>query len=194
MTDVQAFGRLKRIYDEMPAKEISWIAGGALRSFLVGDKVKDLDIFSSDPESVLSKFKNSESFKLGHENDFISNFYKDGLCYQVIKKYKYNSPKETIDSFDFTIVCAAIGIDGIITDERFYIDNAQKRLVVKSLPKPLSTVKRMAKYCQRGYSMCPIGLAKILKAVQENPINWNDPNQNEIEFYPDGTPTFRGLD
>ena len=109
----------------------------------------------------------------------------------MIKKYKYKSPQETIDSFDFTIVCAAIGPEGIITDERFYIDNAQRRLVVKSLPKPLSTVKRGMKYSMRGYSMCPVGLAKILKAVQENPINWEDPEQNDIEFYPDGTPTFR---
>lgn len=194
MSEVQAFGRLKSLYEKMPAKEISWIAGGALRSFLVGDKVKDLDIFSSDPEKVLSAFKSDDSFKVGHENDFISNFYKDNMCYQVIKKYKYQSPQETIDSFDFTIVCAAIGQDGIITDERFYIDNAQRRLVVKSLPKPLSTVRRGMKYCQRGYYMCPVGLAKILKAVQENPINWEDPSQNEIEFYPDGTPSFRGLD
>lgn len=194
MSEVQAFGRLKSLYKKMPAKEISWIAGGALRSFLVGDKVKDLDIFSNDPESVLSAFKADDTFKIGHENDFISNFYKDGICYQVIKKYKYKSPQETIDSFDFTIVCAAIGPEGIITDERFYIDNAQRRLVVKSLPKPLSTVKRGMKYSMRGYSMCPVGLAKILKAVQENPINWEDPEQNDIEFYPDGTPTFRGLD
>lgn len=81
-----------------------------------------------------------------------------------------------------------------MVDERFYIDNAQKRLVVKSLPRPLSTVKRAIKYSGRGYKMCPVGLAKILKAVQDNPINWENPSENEIEFYPDGTPTFRGLD
>ena len=37
-------------------------------------------------------------------------------------------------------------------------------------------------------------LAKILKKIQENPIDWNNPSENEFEFYPDGTPTFRGLD
>lgn len=48
MSEVQAFGKLKALYDAMPAKDISWIAGGALRSYLVGDRVKDLDIFSAE--------------------------------------------------------------------------------------------------------------------------------------------------
>lgn len=194
MAEIQCFGAIKNIYDAMPAKEISWIAGGALRSYLVGDRVKDLDIFSANPEAVLEAFKSRDDFKAGFENDFIANFYKEGMCYQVIKKYKYDNQKDTIASFDFTIIAASIGPDGLVVDDRFYVDNAQKRLVVKSLPKPLSTVKRGMKYCGRGYVMCPVALAKILKAVQENPINWDDPEQNEIEFYPDGTPSFRGLD
>lgn len=194
MSEVQAFGALKALYDKMPAKEISWIAGGALRSYLLGERVKDLDIFSNNPKAVQEHFASDSSFKAGFQNDLIANFYKDGICYQVIKKYQFSTPKETIDNFDFTIICCALGQDGIVADDRFYIDNAQKRLVVKSLPKPLSTVKRAMKYSKRGYAMCPIGLAKILKAVQDNPINWDDPNQNEIEFYPDGTPSFRGLD
>lgn len=194
MTEVQAFGRLKSIYDELPAKEHCWIAGGALRSFLVGDRVKDLDIFSKTPSLIEAALCMDDRFKIGKVNEFIANFYKDGLCYQVIKKYPFTSQKETIDNFDFTCIAASIGPDGIVTDERFYIDNAQKRLVVKSLPRPLSTVKRALKYSKRGYVMCPVGLAKILKAVQENPIDWKNPSQNEIEFYPDGTMTFRGLD
>ena len=193
MSEVQAFGKVKSIYESLPTQNC-WIAGGALRSYLVGDRVKDLDIFSSDPEKTLSAFKESDNYKQGFENDFVSNLYRDGIHYQIIKKYPYASQKETIDSFDFTIVCASIGPDGIVVDDRFYIDNAQKRLVVKSLPKPLSTMKRAIKYSGRGYAMCPVGLAKILRTIQENPIDWENPSQNEIEYYPDGTPSFRGLD
>jgi hypothetical protein len=192
--NVQCFGMLKNIYDNMPSKDNAWIAGGALRSFLVADKVKDIDIFSYDVQKTLSDFRSDISFELRNENEFIANFYKNNLCYQVIKKYSFSGPQETIDNFDFTIICAAIGKDGVVTDPRFYIDNAQKRLVVKSLPKPLSTMKRALKYTSRGYLLCPVSLAKILKAIQERPINWENPSENEIEFYPDGTPTFRGLD
>lgn len=193
MSEVQAFGHVKALWDSLPIKSC-WIAGGAMRSWLVGDLVKDIDIFSNDPDAVLTAFKADESFKPGHENDFIAHFYKDNMRYEVIKKYRYASQKETIENFDFTIICASYGPDGIVVDDRFYIDNAQKRLVVKALPKPLSTIKRAIKYSGRGYAMCPVGLAKILKQIQENPIDWDNPSQNEIEFYPDGTPSFRGLD
>lgn len=193
MSEVQAFGIAKSIYEKLPTKNC-WIAGGAMRSWLTGDRVKDVDIFSADPAVTLASFKADETFKAGHENDFIAHFYRDNLRYEIIKKYAYQNQKETIENFDFTIICASIGPDGIVTDERFYIDNAQRRLVVKSLPKPLSTIKRAIKYSGRGYAMCPVGLAKILKQIQENPIDWANPSQNEIEFYPDGTPSFRGLD
>lgn len=193
MSEVQAFGHVKALWESLPTKKC-WIAGGALRSWLVGDRVKDIDIFSANPKETLEAFKSSEAFKFGRENDFIAHFYKDGLRYEIIKKYTFATQKETIDNFDFTIIAASYGPEGLIVDERFYVDNAQRRLVVKSLPKPLSTIKRAIKYAGRGYAMCPVGLAKILKKIQENPIDWRNPSQNEIEFYPDGTPSFRGLD
>lgn len=193
MSEVQAFGKVKAIYEALPTKEC-WIAGGAMRSWLTGEKVKDIDIFSADPSKVLEAFKQNSEWKADVENDWIAHFYKDKLRYEVIKKYSYANQLDTINSFDFTIICASYGPDGVVVDERFYIDNAQRRLVVKSLPKPLSTMKRAIKYAGRGYAMCPVGLAKILKKIQENPIDWSNPNQNEIEFYPDGTPSFRGLD
>lgn len=193
MSDVQAFGKVKAIYDEFPTKEC-WIAGGAMRSWLTGERVKDIDIFGPEPLKIADAFRGNSDWKAGFENDLIANFYKDSLCYQIIKKYPFVSQQETVDSFDFTIICASYGPDGVVVDERFYIDNAQRRLVVKALPKPLSTMKRAIKYAGRGYAMCPVGLAKILKKIQENPIDWSNPSQNEIEFYPDGTPSFRGLD
>lgn len=193
MEKVQAFWIAKSIFDSLPTQNC-WIAGGAMRSWLVGDPVKDIDIFSSDPDAVIAAFEESDNYKAGVKNDFIAHFYRKDVRYEIIRAYKFNSPQETIDSFDFTIVCAAYGSYGLVADERFYIDNAQKRLVVKSLPKPLSTIKRALKYSKRGYIMCPVGLSKILKTIQENPINWENPKENDIDFYPDGTPTFRGLD
>ncbi len=194
MTEVQAFGTIKSIYEALPAKEICWIAGGAMRSHLLGERVKDYDIFSKTPELIVSEFLKDESYSKGIENDFFANFYKEKKCFQIIKKYAFGSQKETIENFDFTIICASFGKEGFVFDERFFIDNAQKRLVVKSLPKPLSTMKRAIKYSKRGYTMCPVGLGKIVRAINELEIDWKNPDQNQIDFYPDGAPTFRGLD
>ena len=80
MSEVQAFGRIKAIYDALPTKDC-WIAGSAMRSFLVGERAKDLDIFSADPDKTIAAFKADISFKAGKENQFIANFYKNGLCY-----------------------------------------------------------------------------------------------------------------
>lgn len=165
-----------------------------MRSFLVGDPVKDIDIFSETPHETLAAFNSDTRFSKTIENEFVAHFYKDKLRYEVIKKYPFRTQRQTIETSDFTVICAAYGPDGLTVDDRFYVDNAQKRLVVKSLPKPLSTMKRALKYAHKGYYLCPVNLSKILRAIQENPIDWNSPEQNEIDFYPDGTPTFRGLD
>lgn len=193
MATIQAFGKIASIYNDLPTKSC-WIAGGSMRSFLTGDRVKDIDIFSADPQNTLDAFKADTRFSKSVENEFIAHFYKDNLRYEVIKKYPFESQRQTIENFDFTIICAAWGPEGLTVDDRFYVDNAQKRLVVKSLPKPLSSMKRALKYAHKGYYLCPVNLSKILRAIQENHIDWNAPDQNEIDFYPDGTPTFRGLD
>jgi hypothetical protein len=191
--EIQAFGHVKEVWESLPTKSC-WIAGGCMRSWLVGDRVKDVDIFSEDPEETLRAFKANDNYTAGRENDFIAHFYRDKLRYEIIKKYAFSNQQETIDNFDFTIIAACFGPDGLVVDERFYIDNAQRRLVVKQLLKPLSTMRRALKFTGRGYRICPKGLARIMRAIQENPIDWDNPKANDIEFYPDGTPAFRGLD
>lgn len=174
--------------------ENCWIAGGCMRSFLVGERAKDVDIFSADPDSIVAFLENREDFKKSFGNEFFQNFVHDGLTYQFIKKYKYNTPQETIDSFDFTLITAAFSKEGFISHERFYLDNAQKRLVIHNLPLPLSTMKRALKYAARGYMLCPVSLSRLIRTINELQIDWNNPDQNQIDFYPDGTPTFRGKD
>lgn len=190
--EVQWAVQLKEIAKNLPTD--CWIAGGCLRSFLVGEKPKDIDIFSNNPEKVISYLSENDKFKKAFGNDFFQNFKYNNLTYQVIKKYTYETPQDTIDSFDFTIISAAFYKDELVLHDRFYLDNAQKRLVVNKLPFPLSSMKRSLKYVSRGYAMCPVNLSKILRAINELNIDWNNPDENQIDFYPDGTATFRGLD
>ena len=124
----------------------------------------------------------------------MKNFKHEGGAIQVIKKYAYETPQETIDDFDFTIVTAAFDGRNFITHERFYLDVAQRRIVITNLVKPLNTLKRALKYASRGFVMCPIAMSRLAKAINLKKIDWDNPNQNVIDFYPDGTPTFRGID
>ena len=188
-----------------------WVAGGSLLSAASNEYVNDFDIFTNpetNPESIINYFKgNSEdgsprfvSIETTFENDFVINLlvrpqkYNRPRKIQIIKKYRYDSPEECIINFDFTCIAAAYDGNFLYCHDRFFADALQKRLVINSLPKPLSTMKRIVKYAGRGFVPCPVGLAKVAKAINEMDIDWDNPDQNDFEFYPDGTPMFRGLD
>lgn len=195
----QCFYRLNELYNKIPedARRICWIAGGCFRSYIEDKEPKDLDIFSNDPHYIVNVFENSELFKKGYDGPSVTNFYlKDGKApiFQVVKRHNFRTQEATLNNFDFTIVQASYGLDGFCYHPRFFADNAQKRLVISNIIKPHSSIKRAFKYTSRNYKLCPIGLAQLLKAVQENPIDFDNPDENEIEFYPDGTATFVGID
>jgi hypothetical protein len=175
------------------AKTNFWIAGGCFIGIVTGSRIKDIDVFTPDAAPVIDEFK-SRGYLETFENDWIKNFKHEGLTIQVIKKYAYDSPQKTIDDFDFTIVSAAYNGKEFIAHERFYLDVAQRRIVITNLVKPLNTLKRAMKYASRGFVMCPVGLSRLAKEINLLKIDWENPDQNVIDFYPDGTTTFRGID
>jgi hypothetical protein len=67
-----------------------------MRSWLTGERVKDIDIFSPSPEAVVSAFAADASYKASFNNDFIANFYRDRCCFQIIKKYAFTTQRETM--------------------------------------------------------------------------------------------------
>lgn len=176
----------------MPRPSI-YIAGGCFSSLLAGRKVKDIDVFTDNQEGLIAALEKS-GMKPTFKNYWVCNFKIGKFTVQVVRGYEYHRPVDVIESFDFTIVCAVYDGESLYVDERFFMDNAQHRLVVRALPKPLSTMQRMMKYASRGYRVCPKGLAEVAKAVNKMEIDWDNPDDNKIEFYPDGTPKFLGLD
>jgi hypothetical protein len=49
---------------------------------------------------------------------------------------------------------------------------------------PLGSLKRLQKYIQKGYEACNGSILTIAKRLSV--VDYSDPNQNDIEFYPDG--------
>jgi len=184
-------GRLDFLFKNATSK--FWIAGGCFIGIVTGSRIKDIDVFAPDPARVIDEFK-SRGYMETFENDWVKNFQHKGLIIQVIKKYVYATPQQTIDDFDFTIVSAAYDGKDFIAYERFYLDVAQRRIVITNLVKPLNTLKRAIKYASRGFVMCPVALSRLAKDINLLKIDWENPDQNVIDFYPDGTPTFRGID
>jgi len=129
------------------------IAGGAIRDYLTGDKIKDIDIFCQDKESeeVLLKYL-QEKYILLNENNLLGNFTVNDRWIQVIKgKYGDLSTDDLIKSFDFTICGAMMRGNGEFKFlPTFFQDCLAKHLRINGIPFPLSTLERMQKYIKKG--------------------------------------------
>lgn len=171
------------------------VAGGAVRDYLTGDKIKDIDIFCQDQaaEEALLKFLR-EKHKLLNENNLLGNFIVNERWFQVIKgKYGDMSTDDLIRSFDFTICGAMVQGNGEVRFlPTFFQDCLAKHLRINTINFPLSTLERMQKYIKKGYTACNGTLLTVAKAIQT--VNFDNPAQDTLRFYPDGTPRFFGID
>ena len=172
---------------------VYWIAGGAITSAITGEKINDYDIFSPTPELLRDKLKEAIGYA-SYEHEFFTNFWINNRKIQVITRYSPESPQAIFNTFDFTIVCGAYNGKEFYCHDRFWQDIGTRRLVVNDLFFPLKTMERVAKYSRRGYTVCPVGLLNIAKAINALQIDWDNPSENDLSFYPDGTPRFMGPD
>jgi hypothetical protein len=198
----------KLIFDDLP-KNIKYgvfIAGGAVRDYLTDSEINDIDLFVTDQgvlDNLIAFFK--EKGKLINENKILANYkYKD-KWFQIIKNRFFESPRQLIDSFDFTICQAVVYVENISVNEgetkdqmefefneTFFQDSLAKHLRTATINFPLSTLERMQKYIKKGYTACNGTLLNVAKAIHATDIN--DPNNNNLFFYPDGSARFVGVD
>lgn len=182
-----------------------WIAGGSIRDYFSKEKIKDIDLFFPNEEhfikclSYFGIYKNNsllESFQGGNNyetknkdteivfqnNNAIKINYKKQTI-DIIKHY-FESPEETILNFDFTCCSAAIDGKNIYIHDTFFQDLASKRLIINSLPYPVSSLYRLQKYIKKGYTMCSGGLISLAMAISEKEIHMDEEFEAKHEFYP----------
>ena len=137
-------------------KKDFYIAGGCIRSMILNEEVKDVDIFITkevDVEKFLSHVKEEHCFE---RSFFISdnavNFTIHGIKYQIVTTVQ-NSPKKLIDEFDFTI-----NMNYYENNSEPYIENKQ-HILDKQLKfnlkcrNRLGTLSRVTKFVERGYKV-----------------------------------------
>lgn len=149
----------KAVVDLLQANPKVFMAGGFIRSVITNEPVNDIDLFTNSKEASQAA-ANGLTDRLGpvHETD---NAYsvkpRNGPMVQFIHRWVFETPEKCLDSFDFTIACAAIWHDGhwkSLCDANFYADLAAKRLVYSS---PIrnedagGSMLRVLKFYQRGY-------------------------------------------
>jgi hypothetical protein len=169
-----------------------WVAGGALRNYFSQGHAKgsDVDVFFPNVEQF-DKAKADlllKGSKKTFENERITNFVHKGHKVQLVSTKYFRNPAETIANFDFTVCCCAVDKQNVYPHDTFFMDLAKKRLVINALPYPLSTMQRLQRYVQNGFTICNQGILTLAKAIKE--LDFEKPEDNQIEFYPDNRPRF----
>lgn len=180
-----------------------WIAGGAVRDwFSTGVTRKDLDVFTADDTNMKVVRQNLEkhaSFqgKLLYETATVAGYATNVGKVEVVKIH-FPTPEDTINQFDFTVVCGVVDhevgkpVSRLIVHDTFFIDLAGRRLVINALPFPLSTMERLQKMIKMGFTICNGGLLRIAQAIQA--MDMANPAANQLEFYRGGQVRFRRID
>lgn len=173
------------------------IAGGALTSIVLDEKINDFDIWFSNEEdynktiiemSNLHKsiFYELESRGIGYGDNFgkhttinATTFTIKDKKYQIINpsKYSFGGVNEIINQFDFT--CVMCGVDlkkkQMVYDKRFFYDVKCKQINInKGLKAPASLINRIVKYTKKGYKISKDSqrdALKILSKVTESEID-----------------------
>lgn len=179
-----------------------FIAGGCFKNLFNKEKIKDIDIFFENEEDWNKAVLYYNSMTVGYgsgENKIVEEKAEYIFCYEnsKVKAYKnkntgvrvelcraiFGTPKEVLNSFDFSITKFAYykdkneenGIEyKILCHKDFFEHLFMKRLVTDDkILYPMSTFERMIRYIGYGYNPCKETKIKIALAI-------NDLNREQI--------------
>lgn len=172
-----------------------WIAGGAIRDHFASQSIEsDIDVFfksHDDYKAVIDKLVNDRRVERKYIHKELACFKWRSVDVQLVGTHFFPSPKETMESFDFTVCCCALDSSEIYMHEHFMEDLAARRLAINKLPFPLSTLERLQKYSKKGFTACNGTLLEVAKALKS--VDFED-KANALSFYPNGDPRFVRFD
>lgn len=147
-----------------------FVAGGFVRAGVSKEDISDIDVFAptaARADVFALKLANGQKDSLHRTMNAIT---VKGLRYpiQFVHRWSFSNPLECIESFDFTIACAAFWYDKgwqSVREDSFYADLAAKRLVYRR-PKRNEdaggSMLRVLKFYQRGYRIGLDSLGNVI--------------------------------
>lgn len=174
----------KIILNELKEVEIKcWLAGGALRDYLMGVPINtDYDIFfpeEKEYEKTRTYFKAKEA-EIIWESDNGTKVKYNGKTYDLVKKF-FKGPLATIDAFDFTVSMFAVDNENFYFGETAFIDLAKRQLMINKITYPASTLSRAFRYYKKGFSMCLEEMKKLVESIQDMPKEEREENGENSE-------------
>lgn len=164
-----------------------FIGGGAVRRTLLKQPLdSDFDFFFNSEYTRTFVEENSTLKKTRetmHHTQFEGKMQVDGeerdVKIQNIFFQYYNSPEELIDSFDYTLCQFAVDLSGnLYTTPEALWDVARKRLAIHKITYPVSSLRRMLKYTNQGFTAC----SGCLQDFIQKSAALVDDNAMEIEY------------
>jgi hypothetical protein len=171
------------------SNESVMLAGGALRRTLLKQPLdSDFDFFFRS-EDIKRQFEDNlpktlvKTKETTHHSQYEGLLQLNGIEQQVKVQSVYfdyfASPQDLISSFDYTITQFAYTQSGsLITTPEALWDCSRKRLAVNKITYPTSSLRRLLKYTNQGFTACGGCLQEIL--VQSAPLIGSQ--QMEIQY------------
>lgn len=149
--------------------EGTWIAGGAIRQWFVGnEKSSDIDFFAQDEDKFDLLIKHLESLCGKHiaEKEHAISFLYRGQLVQAIK-FNFRNVQLMFDEFDFN-VCQFAWDGTKVYSTLFAITSVMRgHLGVSKINKGLAidSLRRAFKYTEKGYKPCNGTLQEIARSM-----------------------------
>jgi hypothetical protein len=177
----------------------TYIAGGSVAAAILGqDIASDIDMFF-DSGHTFERMYNLLQVPPSHEDAwalrgyttdvslqdvrddntirFVKFTHKDPtrLPIQLIKLVWFENKSSVINSFDFTVTQFAMDNNGLTYDPLALIDLLKKTIVIHKSQYPVTTLRRLIKYSNKGFHVSPLTLLQVAEDIK-NAVEVQDPN------------------
>lgn len=147
-----------------------FIAGGFIRSFIIGKQPKDMDIFFDNIEQFELVISQLEllGYTIKRKSKYAYTMIKDNKTIQLIKNI--NGPiEEVFKDFDFTVCQVAVKDKVLYYKQSFFDDLDNKRLVLneESFNRCATTLERVIRYASYGFIPDRKQLTTLIKTIKE---------------------------
>jgi hypothetical protein len=176
---------LAKALERLPdvAESGPWIAGGAVRRTVQGEKLdSDFDFFFANSEQAdafesslwalgavqMGKTDKATTFTLPAKMP-AEGVYLPEMKVQAIRFQFFVDPEALIDSFDFTLSQFAFDGESVFVGPFALWDVARKKIVINRVTYGVSTLRRLLKYTAQGYTVCSGALATLLQQIVADP-------------------------
>ena len=129
------------------------------------------------------KRRSESNMEIKFEYTLSTGFHTNVYKIQLIKPLNIDrmvsggTIQDVLDNFDFTIAKSAIHVGALggtvaVCHPDFHNHDLESKLVVTNIHCPISSMKRVIKYTQRGFKIENVELLKLFKDYEARPADW----------------------